>query len=39
MTELKNIHDDILLTYVLMELSASCEAANCAATQDLPSIV
>jgi hypothetical protein len=28
-----------LLTYLLMEPSASWEAANCAATQDLPSIL
>jgi hypothetical protein len=29
----------LLLTYLLMELSASGEAANCAATQELPSVL
>jgi hypothetical protein len=29
----------ILLTYLLMELRPSWEAANCAATQDLPSVL
>jgi hypothetical protein len=35
----RNKVDHILLTHSLMELSPSWEAANCAATQELPSIL
>jgi hypothetical protein len=34
-----NTNDYNLLTYLLMELSPSREAANCAATRELPSIL
>jgi hypothetical protein len=35
----KSLLDILLLTYLLTELSPSWEAANCAATQELPSIL
>jgi hypothetical protein len=34
-----NIRDQVSLTHSLMELSPSWEAANCAATQELPNIL
>jgi hypothetical protein len=35
----RDINNNLLLTYLLMELSPSREAANCAATQELPNIL
>jgi hypothetical protein len=35
----KGVFIAYLLTYLIMELSASWEAANCAATQEIPSVL